>query len=137
MMKKCKCGANDSKSEKESSRCCVRQTVASSQNPPLARQLRTGSSGKRRAALARLSKEQLVSTFLELESGVAALEMQVEAVRKAEEEIAEVGEEEYDFSRGEFPMSRFSIETFIYSNVAALLMMNRLVEISKVSQRFT
>merc|ERR1712029_61993 len=79
---------NESKSERESSCRCVRQTVASSQNPHLARQLRTGSSGKRRAALARLSKEQLVSTFLELESGVAALEMQVEAIRKAEEEIA-------------------------------------------------
>ena len=109
MMKKCKCGANESKSERESGCRCVRQTVASSQNPHLARQLRTGSSGKRRAALARLSKEQLVSTFLELESGVAALEMQVEAIRKAEEEIAEVGEEEYDFSRGEFPMSRLKL----------------------------
>ena len=136
-MKMCKCGAvNDSKLEKEARCRCFRQTFACSQNPHMARQLRTGRSEKRRTALAGFSKEQLVSTFLELETRVTALEMQVEAVRKAEEEIAEVGEEEYDFSRGEFPMSRFSIETFIYSNVAALLMMNRLVEISKVSQRF-
>ena len=84
----------------------IKQTVASLQNPHLARQMRTGSSSKRKATLAGMSKEQLVSTFLELESGVAELEMQVEAVRKAEEEIAEVGEEDYDFFRGEFPMSR-------------------------------
>ena len=106
--KKCKCGSgSDSKSEREAKcRCCIRPAAGSLQNPHLARQLRTGSCGKRRATLAGLSKEQLVSTFLELESGVAALEMQVEAVRRAEEEIAEVGEEEYDFFRGEFPMSR-------------------------------
>ena len=105
--KKCKCGGSDSKPEREARcRCCIRHAVGSLQNALLARQLRTGSCGKRRASLAGLSKEQLVSTFLELESGVAALEMQVEAVRRAEEEIAEVGEEEYDFFRGEFPMSR-------------------------------
>ena len=103
--KKCKCGGSDSKSERGAKcRCCIREAVGSSQNAHLARQLRTGSCGKRRASLAGLSKEQLVSTFLELESGVAALE--VESVRRAEEEIAEVGEEEYDFFRGEFPMSR-------------------------------
>jgi len=34
----------------------------------------------------------------------------VEAVRRAEEEIADVGEEEYDFFRGEFPMSRETAE---------------------------
>ena len=106
MMKKCKCDGGGGKSEKGSKCNCTRQTVATLQNPHLARQLRLGSSGKRKAALAGLSKEELVSTFLELESGVAELEVQVEAVRKAEEEIAEVGEEEYDFSRGEFPMSR-------------------------------
>ena len=106
MMKKCKCDGGGSKPEKGSRCHCTRQTVASLQNPHLARQLRIGSSGKRKAALAGLSKEELVSTFLELESGVAELEVQVEAVRKAEEEMAEVGEEEYDFSRGEFPMSR-------------------------------
>ena len=105
--KKCKCGSSDSKSERGAKcRCCIREAVGSLQNAYLARQLRTGSCGKRRASLAGLSKEQLVSTFLELESGVAVLEMQVEAVRRAEEEIAEVGEEEYDFFRGEFPMSR-------------------------------
>ena len=37
---------------------------------------------------------------------MAVLEMQMEAVKRAEEEIAEIGEEEYDFSKGEFPMSR-------------------------------
>ena len=105
MMKKCKCDGGG-KSEKGSRCHCTRQTVASLQNPHLARQLRTGSSGKRKAVLAGLSKEQLVSTFLELESGVAELELQVEAIRKAEEENAEVGEEDYDFFRGEFPMSR-------------------------------
>ena len=107
--KKCKCGGSDSKSERGAKcRCCIREAVGSSQNAHLARQLRTGSCRKRRASLAGLSKEQLVSTLLELESRVAALEMQVEAVRRAEEEIAEVGpgEEEYDFFRGEFPMSR-------------------------------
>ena len=105
--KKCKCGGSDSKPEREGRcHCCIRHAVGSWQNALLARQLRTGSCGKRRASLAGMTKEQLVSTFLELESGVAALEMQVEAVRRAEEEIAEVGEEEYDFFRGEFPMSR-------------------------------
>ena len=57
--------------------------------------------------LASLTKEQLVKRFLELESRVAVLEMQMEAVKRAEEEIAEIGEEEYDFSKGEFPMSRY------------------------------
>ena len=41
-----------------------------------------------------------------MESRVAVLEMQMEAVKRAEEEIAEVGEEDYDFFKGEFPMSR-------------------------------
>ena len=95
-MKKKKCGGSDSKSERDAK--CIRH----SQN--LAKQLR-----KRRAAPAGLSKEQLVNTFLELEAGVAMLEMQVEKVRRAEEEIAEVGEEDYDFFRGKFPMSRFVV----------------------------
>ena len=41
-----------------------------------------------------------------MESRVAVLEMQMEAVKRAEEEIAEVGEEDYDFFKGEFPMPR-------------------------------
>ena len=42
--------------------------------------------------------------------------MQMEAVKRAEEEIAEVGEEDYDFFKGEFPMSRsfFSYMRFRY-----------------------
>merc|ERR1712025_89650 len=102
MMKKKKCGGTDSKSERKA-KCIRHLAVGNSQN--LAKQLR-----KRRAALAGFSKEQLVNTFLELEAGVAMLEMQVEKVRRAEEEIAEVGEEDYDFFRGEFPMSRETAE---------------------------
>ena len=109
MMKKKKCGGSDSKSEREA-KCFRHLAVGNSQN--LAKQLR-----KRRAALAGFSKEQLVNTFLELEAGVAMLEMQVEKVRKAEEEIAEVGEEDYDFFRGEFPMSRLVVFEPYISNV--------------------
>ena len=63
MMKSCKC-ADGGKSEKGSRCCCTKLTVASLQNPHLARQLRPGSSGKRKAALAGMSKEELVQVTM-------------------------------------------------------------------------
>ena len=103
-MKKCKCSNLCLDLEKTAKCRCLRQTAVTQLSNRLTK---TASSGrKRKVVLASLSKEQLVKRFLELESRVAVLEMQMEAVKRAEEEIAEIGEEEYDFSKGEFPMSR-------------------------------
>ena len=105
MMKKCKCSNLGVDLEKTAKCRCLRQTAVTQLSNKLTK---TASSGrKRKAVLASLTKEQLVKRFLELESRVAVLEMQMEAVKRAEEEIAEIGEDEYDFSKGEFPMSRF------------------------------
>ena len=114
MMKKCKCSNLDLDLEKIAKCRCSRQTAVTQLSNRLTK---TASSGrKRKAVLASLTKEQLVKRFLELESRVAVLEMQMEAVKRAEEEIAEVGEEDYDFFKGEFPMSRsfFSYMRFRY-----------------------
>ena len=103
-MKKCKCSNLGVDLEKTAKCRCLRQTAVTQLSNKLTK---TASSGrKRKAVLASLTKEQLVKRFLELESRVAVLEMQMEAVKRAEEEIAEVGEEDYDFFKGEFPMSR-------------------------------
>ena len=103
-MKKCKCSNLGLDFEKTAKCRCLRQTAVTQLSNRLTK---TASSGrKRKAVLASLTKEQLVKRFLELESRVAVLEMQMEAVKRAEEEIAEVGEEDYDFFKGEFPMSR-------------------------------
>ena len=103
-MKKCKCSNLGVDLEKTAKCRCLRQTAVTQLSNRLTK---TASSGrKRKAVLASLTKEQLVKRFLELESRVAVLEMQMEAVKRAEEEIAEVGEEDYDFFKGEFPMSR-------------------------------
>ena len=103
-MKKCKCSNLDLDLEKIAKCRCSRQTAVTQLSNRLTK---TASSGrKRKAVLASLTKEQLVKRFLELESRVAVLEMQMEAIKRAEEEIAEVGEEDYDFFKGEFPMSR-------------------------------
>ena len=104
MMKKCKCSNLGVDLEKTAKCRCLRQTAVTQLSNKLTK---TASSGrKRKAVLASLTKEQLVKRFLELESRVAVLEMQMEVVKRAEEEIAEVGEEDYDFFKGEFPMSR-------------------------------
>ena len=104
MMKKCKCSNLDLDLEKIVKCRCSRQTAVTLLSNRLTK---TASSGrKRKAVLTSLTKEQLVKRFLEVESRVAVLEMQMEAVKRAEEEIAEVGEEYYDFFKGEFPMSR-------------------------------
>ena len=113
-MKKCKCSNLGVDLEKTAKCRCLRQTAVTQLSNKLTK---TASSGrKRKAVLASLTKEQLVKRFLELESRVAVLEMQMEAVKRAEEEIAEVGEEDYDFFKGEFPMSRsfFSYMRFRY-----------------------
>ena len=103
-MKKCKCSNLGLDLEKTVKCRCSRQTAVTQLSNRLTK---TASSGrKRKAVLASLTKEQLVKRFLELESRVAVLEMQMEAIKRAEEEIAEVGEEDYDFFKGEFPMSR-------------------------------
>ena len=103
-MKKCKCSNIGVDLEKIAKCRCLRQTAVTQLSTKLTK---TASSGrKRKAVLASLTKEQLVKRFLELESRVAVLEMQMEVVKRAEEEIAEVGEEDYDFFKGEFPMSR-------------------------------
>ena len=99
-MKKCKCDNFGLDLEKTAKCRCLRQTAVTQLSNRLTK---TASSGrKRKVVLASLSKEQLVKRFLELESRVAVLEMQMEAVKRAEEEIAEVGEEDYDFFKGEF-----------------------------------
>merc|ERR1719461_1842091 len=112
MMKKCKCSNLGDDLEKTAKCRCLRQTAVTQLSNQLSNKLtKTASSGrKRKAVLASLTKEQLVKRFLELESRVAVLEMQMEAVKRAEEEIAEVGEEDYDFFKGEFPMSRDTAE---------------------------
>ena len=83
---------------------CLRQTAVTQLSNRLTKTANSGR--KKKAVLASLTKEQLVKRFLELESRVAVLEMQMEVVKRAEEEIAEVGEEDYDFFKGEFPMPR-------------------------------
>ena len=120
MMKKCKCSNLDLDLEKIAKCRCSRQTAVTQLSNRLTK---TASSGrKRKAVLASLTKEQLVKRFLELESRVAVLEMQMEAVKRAEEEIAEVGEAEYDFSKGEFPMSR---SLFLLNAISVLFFLLR------------
>ena len=119
MMKKCKCSNLGLDLEKTAKCRCLRQTAVTQLSNRLTK---TASSGrKRKAVLASLTKEQLVKRFLELESRVAVLEMQMEAVKRAEEEIAEIGEEEYDFSKGEFPMSRSFFLLYVISVLFFLL----------------
>ena len=119
MMKKCKCDNFGLDLEKTAKCRCLRQTAVTQLSNRLTK---TASSGrKRKVVLASLSKEQLVKRFLELESRVAVLEMQMEAVKRAEEEIAEVGEEEYDFFKGEFPTSRSFFLLYVISVLFFLL----------------
>ena len=119
-MKKCKCSNLGVDLEKTAKCRCLRQTAVTQLSNKLTK---TASSGrKRKAVLASLTKEQLVKRFLELESRVAVLEMQMEAVKRAEEEIAEVGEDEYDFSKGEFPMSR---SLFLLNAISVLFFLLR------------
>ena len=119
-MKKCKCSNIGVDLEKIAKCRCLRQTAVTQLSTKLTK---TASSGrKRKAVLASLTKEQLVKRFLELESRVAVLEMQMEAVKRAEEEIAEVGEDEYDFSKGEFPMSR---SLFLLNAISVLFFLLR------------
>ena len=118
-MKKCKCSNLGVDLEKTAKCRCLRQTAVTQLSNRLTK---TASSGrKRKAVLASLTKEQLVKRFLELESRVAVLEMQMEAVKRAEEEIAEVGEEDYDFFKGEFPMSRSFFLLYVISVLFFLL----------------
>ena len=118
-MKKCKCSNLGVDLEKTVKCRCLRQTAVTQLSNKLTK---TASSGrKRKAVLASLTKEQLVKRFLELESRVAVLEMQMEAVKRAEEEIAEVGEEDYDFFKGEFPMSRSFFLLYVISVLFFLL----------------
>ena len=119
-MKKCKCSNLDLDLEKIAKCRCSRQTAVTQLSNRLTK---TASSGrKRKAVLASLTKEQLVKRFLELESRVAVLEMQMEAIKRAEEEIAEVGEEDYDFFKGEFPMSR---SLFLLNAISVLFFLLR------------
>ena len=118
-MKKCKCSNLGVDLEKTAKCRCLRQTAVTQLFNKLTK---TASSGrKRKAVLASLTKEQLVKRFLELESRVAVLEIQMEAVKRAEEEIAEVGEEDYDFFKGEFPMSRSNFLLNMFSVLFFLL----------------
>ena len=119
MMKKCKCSNLGLDLEKTAKCRCLRQTAVTQLSNRLTK---TASSGrKRKAVLASLTKEQLVKRFLEVESRVAVLELQMEAVKRAEEEIAEVGEEDYDFFKGEFPMSRSFFLLYVISVLFFLL----------------
>ena len=51
-----------------------------------------------------MSKEGLIKEFLMMERKLKELEERVELVRRVEEKMAGVEEDDYEFHRGEFPM---------------------------------